>query len=124
MKGIFGQSVPLFKARLKLRPPKATCEKLHYALMAYRGWRMGVLAQCIRAMRVHPQLLQYFDPERERCTDVASLGALVQSLKGAWYETEERALDGWEEEDKSKAKVMARTQHLRRAWTKMRRKKL
>ena len=76
---------------------------------------MGVFEQCIRAVRVFPFLLQHFDPDRERCTDVAGLGALVQSLKDAWYEADERALDGWEEEDKSKAKAMARIQHLRRA---------
>ena len=31
-------------------------------------------------------------------------------------------MDGWEGEDKSKAKLMARIQHLRRAWSKMRRR--
>jgi len=59
VKEIFWQSVPLFKYRLKLRPPKSTCEKLHFALMAFRGWRMGVFSQCVRAIRVYPLLLQF-----------------------------------------------------------------
>ena len=66
-------------------------------------------------------LLHFFEPDRERCTDVEGLGAHVQTLKDSWYELEERALDDWEEEDESKAKAMARIQHLRRAWIKMRR---
>ena len=90
--------------------------------MAFRGWRMGVFSQCVRAIRVYPYLLQFFEPDRERCTDVEGLGAHVQTLKDSWYELEERALDDWEEEDKSKAKAMARIQHLRRAWIKMRRR--
>ena len=58
VKEILWQTAPLFKYRLKLRPPNSTCEKLHFALMAFRGWRMGVFSQCVRAMHVYPYLLQ------------------------------------------------------------------
>ena len=93
VKEIFWQTVPLFKYRLKLRPPNSTCEKLHFVLMAFRGWRMGVLSQCVRAIRVYPFLLQFFEHDRECCTDVDGLGAHVQTLKDSWHEMEERALD-------------------------------
>eukprot|EP00959_Pyramimonas_sp_CCMP1952_P347799 7285374-Pyramimonas_sp.AAC.1 len=62
VKEIFWQVAPLFKARLRLKPPKENCEKLHFAMMAFRGWRMDRFDQCVRAMRAHPRLLQYFDP--------------------------------------------------------------
>eukprot|EP00959_Pyramimonas_sp_CCMP1952_P308497 6456361-Pyramimonas_sp.AAC.1 len=67
--------------------------------MAFRGWRMGRFDQCVRAIRAYPRLLQYFDPDRERCSDIAGLGALVQSLKDVWYESEEQAMDGWEDDE-------------------------
>eukprot|EP00959_Pyramimonas_sp_CCMP1952_P226655 4739176-Pyramimonas_sp.AAC.1 len=83
--------------------------------MAFRGWRMSRFDQCVRAIRAYPRLLQCFVPDREGCLDIAGLGALVQSLKDSWHESEERAMDGWDDDEKSKAKAMARLQHLRRA---------
>eukprot|EP00959_Pyramimonas_sp_CCMP1952_P195261 4082708-Pyramimonas_sp.AAC.1 len=68
-------------------------------MMAFRGWRMGRFDQRVRAIRAYPRLLQYFDPDHERCVDIAGLGALVQSLKDARHESEERAMDGWEEDE-------------------------
>eukprot|EP00959_Pyramimonas_sp_CCMP1952_P019971 421878-Pyramimonas_sp.AAC.1 len=91
VKEISWHMAPQFKARLRMKPPKENCEKLHFAMLAFRGWRMG------------------------RCVDIAGLGALAQSLKDAWHESEERAMDGWAEDEKSQAKAMARLQHLRRA---------
>eukprot|EP00959_Pyramimonas_sp_CCMP1952_P235482 4920933-Pyramimonas_sp.AAC.1 len=113
---------PLFKARLRMKPPKENCEQLHFAMMAFRGWRMSRFDQCVRAIRAYPRSPQHFNPGRERCLGIAGLGALVQSLKDAWYESEVRAFDEWEDDEKSKAKAMARLQHLRRAWSKMRRR--
>eukprot|EP00959_Pyramimonas_sp_CCMP1952_P247823 5180675-Pyramimonas_sp.AAC.1 len=72
---------------------------------------MGRFDQRVRAIRAHPRLLQYFDPDLERCLDIVGLGALVQSLEDAWYESEERAMDGWGDDGKSNAKAMARLQH-------------
>eukprot|EP00959_Pyramimonas_sp_CCMP1952_P110750 2317086-Pyramimonas_sp.AAC.1 len=64
---------PLFKARLRMKPPKENCEKLRFAMMAFRGWRMSRFDQCARAIRAYPRLLQYFDPDRGRCLDIAGL---------------------------------------------------
>eukprot|EP00959_Pyramimonas_sp_CCMP1952_P229346 4795472-Pyramimonas_sp.AAC.1 len=74
---------PLFKARLRMKPPKENCETPHFAMMAFRGWRMSRFDQRARAIRAHPRLLQYFDPGRERCLDIAGLCASVQSLRDA-----------------------------------------
>eukprot|EP00959_Pyramimonas_sp_CCMP1952_P358544 7507264-Pyramimonas_sp.AAC.1 len=115
VKEIVWQMAPQFKARLRMKPPRENCETLHFAMMAFRGWRMCRFDQRVRAIRAYPRLLQYFDPDHERCVHIAGLGALVQSLKDAWYESEERAMDGWEGDEKFKAKAMARLQHLRRA---------
>eukprot|EP00959_Pyramimonas_sp_CCMP1952_P109985 2300721-Pyramimonas_sp.AAC.1 len=60
---------------------------------------MGRFDQCARAIRAYPRLLQCFDPDRERCVDIVGLGALVQFLKDAWYESGERAMDGWEDDE-------------------------
>eukprot|EP00959_Pyramimonas_sp_CCMP1952_P164916 3447144-Pyramimonas_sp.AAC.1 len=35
VKEIFWQMVALFKARLRSKPPKENCEKLHFAMMAF-----------------------------------------------------------------------------------------
>eukprot|EP00959_Pyramimonas_sp_CCMP1952_P248351 5191203-Pyramimonas_sp.AAC.1 len=57
VKEILWQMAPLFK------PPTENCEKLHFAMMAFRGWRMSRFDQCARAIRAYPRLLQYFDPD-------------------------------------------------------------
>eukprot|EP00959_Pyramimonas_sp_CCMP1952_P250490 5235666-Pyramimonas_sp.AAC.1 len=58
---------PQFKARLRTKHPTENCEKLHFAMMAFRGWRICRFDQCVRAIRAHPRLRQYFDPDHWRC---------------------------------------------------------
>eukprot|EP00959_Pyramimonas_sp_CCMP1952_P103034 2155018-Pyramimonas_sp.AAC.1 len=41
VKEIFWQMVPMFKSRLRLRPPKPQCETSRFAPMASGGWCAG-----------------------------------------------------------------------------------
>eukprot|EP00959_Pyramimonas_sp_CCMP1952_P290970 6086612-Pyramimonas_sp.AAC.1 len=61
VKEVFGAAAVEFKKSLKCRPADNDAGRLHFAFMAYRGWRGRQWYLCRRAIRCCASLLPFFD---------------------------------------------------------------
>eukprot|EP00959_Pyramimonas_sp_CCMP1952_P160493 3356682-Pyramimonas_sp.AAC.1 len=73
---VVGAAAVEFKKALKCRTAGNDAERLHYAFMAYRGWRGRQWYFCLRAIRCYASLLLFFDVDGGVCTDPDGLHSL------------------------------------------------